>query len=371
MRKIVGIVMVLLAAAVVGCNGEKKAKKSYGKLTNEAKLAVLNGVSYTKAEADRDMAISLSLSVLKYGEKLTDEQKVRLIANVRNELLKKWVFRRAMLDEAKKRNVELTEEELNEYKKRMVVEFRKSQKDGMRKIRFSDFRIAVGPKNATAFENRVREDALIKKVRNVIRQEFVKPVREADLADYRKRIADINAEASATNAAAWRAAQKAYKSISSGMDYDVVGAKIAEIHEHASYDREWYAPTPKDLEGETNLLARLPKMKVGEVTPPIECDNGIGIIRLNAIITKDSKGKEIEPAYALSRIDFELAETCKEGENDEEARKSIERFKAEAGFKEAMVAIRDGLVVEYPHGEDITKFVSVPKANNKKKGTEK
>ena len=165
--------------------------------------------------------------------------------------------------------------------------------------------------------------------------------------DVQKRIQgirDYNARAMVTNACTWAKATNVWNEVMANTNQFEELAKKYSEDEYISSGCEWGMFTRDLLADEEALGKFLPTMKVGDITPPIESDGGLAIVRMDE--SDDPKN------LSFSRIFFRLPIIYAE-ETADEARQILieERTKDEIG--ETLKEYAAKLKVEYPDGTNV------------------
>ena len=133
------------------------------------------------------------------------------------------------------------------------------------------------------------------------------------------------------------------KIISGEFAFEAAASKFSE-DEYIKEGCDWGCFTRDQLEGEAKLLAILPYLKTGDITPPIESDGGLAILR------KDEDDND--RTYSFSRVFFKLPYFYEE-ENPEQAREYLKKRKQAEMVKSAIDENAAKLKIEYPDGTNM------------------
>lgn len=133
------------------------------------------------------------------------------------------------------------------------------------------------------------------------------------------------------------------KIISGELAFEAAASKFSE-DEYIKEGCDWGCFTRDQLEGEAKLLAILPYLKTGDITPPIESDGGLAILR------KDEDDND--RTYSFSRVFFKLPYFYEE-ENPEQAREYLKKRKQAEMVKSAIDENAAKLKIEYPDGTNM------------------
>jgi hypothetical protein len=133
------------------------------------------------------------------------------------------------------------------------------------------------------------------------------------------------------------------KIVAKELTFEAAAKKYSE-DEYISDGCEWGCFTRDQLDGEDALLARLPNLKVGDITPPLDSDAGLAIIRKD----QDDNDK----TFSFSRVFFKLPYFYEE-ETYDEAREVLIRRKQAELIKKVMDENTAKLKIEYPDGTNM------------------
>ena len=164
-------------------------------------------------------------------------------------------------------------------------------------------------------------------------------VSEKEKDDFIAKVVRMNALSAATNAAVYARATNVWSRISSReITFEEAAADYSEA-EVPEEGGEWGRFSFENLRGEDELIEAIRKSSPGDVTPPVECDNGLAIIKVLEVPTGASG------TYRLARVFFKLplsweVPTREDAENV--LRKRAENAAIERKFNE--LAAKAGIV---------------------------
>lgn len=159
-----------------------------------------------------------------------------------------------------------------------------------------------------------------------------------------QEIADYNARARATNAVICAQATNVWRQIADKkISFEEAAKKYSE-DEYIADGCEWGLFTKDQLADETELLKVLPSLKVGDVTPPVESDGGLAILRRDESDTPEN--------VALSRVFFRLPMYFTE-ESEAEARAELKGKLERERISETLKDIVKKLKIDYPDGTNV------------------
>ena len=158
------------------------------------------------------------------------------------------------------------------------------------------------------------------------------------------QIKRANERAAATNACVFAKATNVWqKIVSAELTFEDAASKYSE-DEYIKEGCDWGCFTRDQLEGEEGVLALLPTIKTGDITPPIESDGGLAILRKD----EDDNPK----TFSFSRVFFRLPYFYDE-ETSEQARAALHEQKTTELIRATMKKNIDKLKVEYPNGTNM------------------
>ena len=159
-----------------------------------------------------------------------------------------------------------------------------------------------------------------------------------------KEIADYNARAAATNAVVFARATNVWQKIVGKEITFEDAAKAYSEDAYLAYGCEWGLFTREQLSDEAEVLKLLPTLKVGDVTPPVESDGGLAILRMDASDDPDN--------VAFSRVFFRLPMFYTQ-ETPAEARTVLKEELSRELISETLKDVASKLKIEYPDGTNV------------------
>ena len=307
--------IILLILAVAGCSRQGEQ----GSRAANAVVLTVNGQKLTKGEllSYVDMMVGVQ-DFAEQNQKMNDEQVAKLRETLAKTFPETWIHNVLMADYAKKEGLSVTEKQLKRFQQKSLQGFPK-----MRGKRYEAVLAEMGSRGAF-FDRLVRAEALDAVVKGHLFSLSPTNVTPAEIANAQTNIIRYNEMMAKTNALVFARANRVWQELKNGADFLQTAMKYSELEEEKADNCEWGTIDTQQFASETNVCAWAVKMKVGEFTPPIEGDNGLMILRLDA---KDAEKGE----YTFSRIYFQLplfAEklTDKEIEDEVKSRHREELF---------------------------------------------
>lgn len=206
--------------------------------------------------------------------------------------------------------------------------------------------------NAGYVDRLISEHARLVAVTNAIVTAHPIEVTDALVEERLKLISKSNLEAAKTNALIFVQATNLWKQIASGaMSFDVAATNYSQ-DAYIADSAEWGSFSLDQIADDPQLFALVPTLGPGDITPPIESDNGLAIVRVD----EQSVDKK---TYTFSRIFFRLPMFFEE-ETPEEARANVKGELETELVRKTLEAERAKLKVEYPSGEPLFAEGSAP-----------
>lgn len=172
------------------------------------------------------------------------------------------------------------------------------------------------------------------------------------VSDRIKSIVRGNEIVAKTNALIYARATNVWSQIAQGkMSFDVAATNYSE-DVYIKDGSEWGTFTLDQIADDLKLLVMIPTMEVGGITPPIESDNGLAIIRID-------ERSEDRKTYTFSRIFFRLPISY-DVETPDEARETLIIEAKRDLVRTTLDAQRKKLKVEYPCGAELFAKGSAP-----------
>ena len=346
------------AKAPVSAAKASKAGEDYPKLGAEAVLIRVGTNEITKA--DVEALVDLRLKVIRFG--LTEAQKdyvlnrgavwVPIVAslptNYRREIaILKWASENGLKPDAKD-----------------LVDFQKGFLRGCR-AEGADWNVFMKA-NFTADERRTAErrvaiEATCSKAYKAYLAQHPVILKKEETDAFLKRVLDYNASAEATNALVWAKASNIWERVKGGADFKQLAYELTENVSEQDDGGAWgqYSLGELEKEDESALARLLASTDIGKVTPPVECDNGVAVVRVDAI--NDMHGNPITDGsrpfsaqYELSRIYLRLALTY-EVLPREESEREIQIYHEKEAFNTFVKGLTKNDGAQYPCGRTLFK----------------
>lgn len=209
-----------------------------------------------------------------------------------------FIRRELLLKCAAERGIALTGADRADYAKKFAATYKKKSIEDVKKL--------LSPASAELLAKDAEREALAEKTEKALRDGIDKKMDEAEIKRVYDNIATMNETAAKTNALVFARARSVYNQIKSGK---LLFEEAVEDYSEAEETEDggvWNEFLISELKDEAELIARLPTMSPGDITPPIENDNGLSIMKLVSIGEYRKGDAAPEPTYRLARVFFRL-----------------------------------------------------------------
>jgi len=363
------LMVVLAAVAILAGCGKDEAKKpasaantnetakTYADLDNDAVIVTVNGKSLTKLDVETDLTLQLSLLRMAMpkikGERIRKEQD-RLI----RKSVEGFINRRVMLDEAERRGIVATAEDIDAIHTNFVATAFRGKK-----MTYEQMCSRLRPAMAKKINADLATDAVVFKLRKLMAKETAYVPTNSEIADKLVKFAEYNKRAHAIEAEAWQTATNAWKRTQSGEPFERTAEWVKGKSDHATYEAEWGSFTMDYFNDSPALQACLRAMKPGMVTPPMAADNGVVLVQLIEIVEPRTPNDSVR--YNLSQLHFALPEYY----NDytaETLKVELAREMSNRQLQAKVDALAKAAAITYPNGPTKQLFKKTQKTEEPK-----
>lgn len=157
------------------------------------------------------------------------------------------------------------------------------------------------------------------------------------VADQMARIKEYNAKMALTNVLVYARATNVWEKLKGGADFRQMARKFSEVRREAEDGGEWGNLGLQQLEPDEELIHWAQRLQPGEISPPIEGDNGLMILRMDS-----KKGED----YGLSRIYFRLPMFQEEVSEEELLKLKHQQHDREIWERESKAILKSVKVVD-------------------------
>lgn len=363
----IAVVAFLIAIGACSCSREpgvyvSKKTKSIEQMSDGDVIFRANGTAVTKHDFIVMQRLQGKLYRLQKGIDLSapSERADYFVIAMEQHIPEMLIKSTLMRQEAKRLNLVSTEAEVEAFSKKMLENLRTSS------LGIDGTAEKIGGEEGKLFKKMVSEWAIEDRLlRSALTNDFT-VVTEAEVTNLLKNVKQFNANANKMNNLARRKLMKAKREILSGEKFADVAKKYSELRPEEG--KAWITVTLEELvaEGEAGLKAWLTTAKVGDISDPIDFDDGVAIVGLVA------KGEGEYPPNApiglappilhtLVRCTL-LARQNVETVTPAEARVKMRDWHKENAQKELGARLLKEAVLEFPNGTNFfTRVTGGPK----------
>ena len=311
-------------------------------LPPEAVIVSVNGETLTRHQFD--VAQSLYATVFRMRKPSRSVEECRRMAQAQAENIVTDFIRSALLrQEAARRGIEPDAEVLAATTKRMLgtLQRRRGTLEGVAK--------EIGGEEGALFCDIVTGDALGVTLRTAVGGDRL-TVTDEDVDAEQVWIAAFNERAVATNAVNLARATALVQELRGGGDFAAAAAAYSDVIPEQGTD--WWAERFLEDTEPPALAAWLKTAAEGDVSDPIEMEDGLAIVKALAI--EREYDDDTLTLYRLARITFYIFETI-EIIPREALREVLADERMKAVHRELAKRLHDEAVIEWPSGTDLFK----------------
>lgn len=314
-----------LAAALVGCDqpktsaneksaapetaqktdehkhGERLPSVPYSSLKAEDAVIVIDGQALTKGMIENECNIQVVLASIA-NRNLTVEQGKKIQENVRNRARKNFMLRCAVLNEAARRGMTVTDGEFTAF----CTNFAKRITRKSKKMTFDQLQARFTDAEAQSLKDDLRRDCLFQKAHKAFKEECLVAVTKEEAERRFRLIERYNENARKKETEIYANATNAWKRLQKGESFETLVADFAGQAPEIDADMDWGTFQRGFFKEDPNVYAALEKMGPGEYTPPIEGNGGLIIFQLLEIQPPTAEAAAGGDFYHLAKIFYQL-----------------------------------------------------------------
>ncbi len=341
--------MLAAGFALAGCERKpepEKASAAAGSTPAAAHDTVavrIDGKDLTRGEILARGKAVLLLNMNKARKTKIKKREIRALEKYCRSAVWKEIAKAAVARYVRDRGLEVSQEALRRATRKFELQYGAKSRKLRRMHNLADLKYMLG-KDAFRADELIMDTALFEVMTNEVVRNADITITDSMIADRLKQIKLANERASATNDLVFAKATNVWRRITSGeLDFEKAAAEFSE-DEYISDGCGWGTFTRDQLEGEEAVLSLLPTLKAGDITPPLESDGGVAILR------KDED--DSDRTFSFSRVFFRLPYFCDE-ETPKEARAALKDLMLHDAIQKAIKDSAAKLKVEYPDGTNI------------------
>lgn len=333
----------------IACSVSGNPPPTFQGLDRRAVIVRIDGKDVTKGDVLREAKVFVTLNMNK-------KRRTKMQRN-ENAFFRRWcvegadlAVNRAVVGRyAREHGLANSTNLLNQVTRQIERRYGVKSKKLKRWHSFNDLKFMLG-KNASLLDAEVSARATYQTVTNhivsanpiIITPEMIAK-RISSIERYNQRMAGTNALVYARATNVWRrivAKELTFEQAATNYSEDVY---IADGCEWGTFGSDQLADDPA-------VLKMLPTLKVGDITPPVESDGGLAIVRLDEILEKK---------YTFSRVFFRLP-VFFDLETSDQARCRLREDATQALIKRELDATKAMMRIEYPNGTNLFEKGSAP-----------
>lgn len=321
---------------------------TFAELPNDAVIIKVGDKVLTKNDVKQEGMVHLQLRANKEYRKKTNKQDAKYIRMFEKNSFARFISELAIEYAAESNKVVATDKTIQNVTDETVKRF------GRDKHKINDLRYMLG-QNAWRLDKMIRHTATQKDLTTFLITHPKYEVTAQMITNRLNTIKEYNIKAHAKEKDIYQVASNVWNEVTKDTkQFDSLAKKYSQ-DENIEYGSEWGDFSITEL-SKDEAFATLFSMKANEITPPIESDNGIAIVRKDKENYKDESG---EVHCVFSRIFFQLPLLASD-ETEEVIRENYIADETKRRYEVAINPIVKHLesIAEYPYGTNIFRTVS-------------
>lgn len=346
------ITLLALIIIISGCQKEQAEQReearpslpmSQADAPKDPVVVSIDGIRTTRSDAIRNAFVMLSLNMNHLRRTKIGTWAFQYLSNYCANESKRAIGRAATALYLKDNKIAVSSNALRIAERHFEKRYGVRSKKLKRWHTIADLKFMLR-KNAWRLDEEIRALAILQTVTNHIIQKANIAVSNEDVQSRISKITDYNRKASATNALVYAQATNIWRRITAKeITFEEAARRYSETSD-VDDEAEWGSFTKDQLSDEPDILALWPTLKVHDITPPVEADGGLAILR------REENDKD--DIYSFSRIFFRLP-LLYEVEAPEIIRAELRAEKEHEVVEETLQACASRLKIEYPDGTNI------------------
>ena len=346
MRRIVVVLAVGLALA--GCDKRPEAERTtpsplHSAGTNGIVAVRIDGKELTRSDIVRSGRVVLQLNINKIRKTKIQKREIRALERYCKTAVNHEIARMAVARYVSDKKLTVPTNVIGRVTRRFEAQYGAYSRKLKRRHNINDLKYMLGG-NAHYADEMIKEMYLYEVMTNNVVQSADIVITDEMVKERQQQIKKANERAAATNACVFAKATNVWqKIVAKELTFEEAASKFSE-DEYVQNGCEWGCFTRDQLEGENGVLALLPTIKTGDITPPVESDGGLAILRKD----EDDNDK----TYSFSRVFFRLPYFYEE-ETPEQARAVLREEKCTELIRKTIKDYIGKLKIEYPSGTNL------------------
>lgn len=313
--------------------------------TNRSEVVAvrIDGKDLTRSEILRNGKVILQLNMNRARQKNIRKREVQALEKYCRTAVSREIAKAAVERYIKDRDIQVSTSIISQVTKRFESQYGVMSMKLRRRHKINDLKYMLG-KNARCLDEMIMETARFAAMTNDVIKSTNIDISSEEVEKRLKSIKDGNEKVIAITKDIYEKATNVWKKIlAKELTFEAAATKYSE-DEYISDGCEWGCFTRDQLDGEDALLALLPNLKAGDITPPLDSDAGLAIIR------KDPDDND--KTYSFSRVFFKLPYFYEE-ETNEQARDVLIKRKQVELIKKVLDENTAKLKIDYPDGTNM------------------
>jgi len=360
------IFILMMGVIAFGCSKEqrkpgvyveKDAPLTFQEMSGADVFVRINGISLTKSLFSTFCSLQEKIYRLHHAIALNRVSEKADAYRRRNE--QRWyeelIRRELMRQEADRCAVQAPTGAVVKAEKRMLGFLRQGEKN------FSDLTNHFDGAEFTLLRRHVLEDVRSDALRRMFATNAFETVTDAEIDECIANVKAFNVRADRLNEKSRKKGLQFKADVLAGKaKFPALTKTCAEVH--PEYGAKWDDVQLGEFPEDSPLRQWLKKARPGDISDPIDLDDGLAVIGFVAKLEADvPKGMPPLDLYRLVRCTFRAYEKMAEKPRDE-VRRILLKEKKDAVQRELGSRIFDSAVIEYPHGTDLFPSVKAERA---------
>lgn len=303
----------------------------------------IDGKDIRRSDVVRNGRVVLMLNMNKARKTKVKKREISAVERYCKSAVSHELAKAAVARYVSERNLSVSTGALQRATRKFERQYGAHSRKLKRRHNLGDLKYMLG-KNAGRADEMILEMARYEVMTNDLISSSCIAVTDAMVAQRIQSVKNSNLRATATNEQVFAFATNVWRKITSGeLTFEDAAGKYSQ-DEYINEGCEWGCFTREQLEDDAAVLALLPTLKTGDVTPPVESDGGLAILRKD----EDDNPK----TFSFSRVFFRLPYFYDE-ETPDEARRALLKEKETKLVQDTIKDYVGKLKVEYPSGTNL------------------
>lgn len=298
------------ADAEAATNAAPSSATGKGASAERVPLATFDKKSLTVFDVDNDVRLRQHLARLR-SPKITEEALDTLEQRIRASAVDHFIKVNLSTAYLADHQLSIPEPAYNAYYKKLAKTY--SVKD------VDELKSRLQPEQVKLFDEGIHDVLALQTAAKDIEKNAAITISDAAVDKAIARYESMNKTAATTNAMVYARATNIWHRLQSGnVTFEECATDFTELEQEVGCEGEWGMFSWGQLRSEQPLRKCLKTMKAGDFTPPIECDNGLCIVKLKAVsrtgespknpeAPDDDKAGADDEADDYSDCDYELS----------------------------------------------------------------